>query len=335
MVTPRTRCLALIVLAMGGLSASARAAAFDAIYAFGDSLSDAGNIYTLSGGITPGSPYVNGEFSNGPVWIQDLATDLGLGPLSPSQLGGTDYAYGTAETGATPVHTANTFDLTGTGGQISQFQSAHPTADPNALYTIWIGSNDLLDILTSGGAPSQDDADVAAAVTNVDNAINALATAGAKNFLILTVPDLGLTPDAIAAGLAAQAGASALAMGFDGGLVASADALAGLDGLHLSVLNTYSLLDTIVGDPAGFGFTNVTQPCVTGESLNYTGGTACASTLAAQDQYLFWDDLHPTAAGHAIVAAAALEVMTPEPAYTSLLVVGLLGMGLVIRRWLA
>jgi hypothetical protein len=28
-------------------------------------------------------------------------------------------------------------------------------------------------------------------------------------------------------------------------------------------------------------------------------------------------------------------VMTPEPAYTSLLVVGLLGMGLVIRRWLA
>jgi len=332
MVTPRTRRLALIVLAMGGLSASARAAAFDAIYAFGDSLSDAGNIYTLSGGVSPGAPYVNGEFSNGPVWVQDLATDLGLGPLSPSLAGGTDYAYGTAETGATPVHTANTFDLTGAGGQISQFTSAHPTADPNALYTIWIGSNDLLDILTSGGSMLQDDEDVAAAVTNVDNAINALATDGAKNFLILTVPDLGLTPEAIADGSAAQAGASALAMGFNSGLVASADAIAGLGGLNLSILNTYSLLDTIVGDPAGFGFTNVTQPCVTGASPDYTGGTACASTLAEQDKYLFWDNLHPTAAGHAIVAAAALDLVTPEPAYVSLLVAGLLGMGLVIRR---
>jgi phospholipase/lecithinase/hemolysin len=331
MVTSRTRCLPLIVLAIGGLLPSARAASIDAIYAFGDSLSDVGNIYTLTGHTIPGAPYANGQFSNGPVWVQDLATDLGVGPLSPSLAGGTDYAYGGAETGTTPVHTANTFDLTGTGGQITQFQSAHATADPKALYTIWIGSNDLLDILT--GAPSSDyGADIADAVTNVDNAINALAADGAKNFLVVTVPDLGVTPEAIADGPAAQAGASALAMGFNNGLVSSADAIAGLDGLHLSILNTYSLLDAIVADPSGFDFTNVTQPCVTG-ATDYIGGTACASTLAAQDKYLFWDNLHPTAAGHAIVAAAALDaVTTPEPAYVSLLTLGLLGMGLVFRR---
>jgi outer membrane lipase/esterase len=80
-----------------------------------------------------------------------------------------------------------------------------------------------------------------------------------------------------------------------------------------------------------YGFTDVTHPCVTG-AIDYVGGTACSSSLAVQNQYLFWDDLHPTAAGHAIVADAALGVVTPEPAYVSLVAFGLLGMGLVFRR---
>jgi phospholipase/lecithinase/hemolysin len=330
MVISRTGNLALVVLTMGALSPFASAKTIDAIYAFGDSLSDVGNVYFESGNTTPGAPYVNGQFSNGPVWVQDLATGLGLAPLTASRLGGTDYAYGTAETGTTPVHTANSFDLTGAGAQISQFQTAHPVADPNALYTIWIGSNDLLDILT-GALPSQYAADIAAAVTNTDIAIGTLAAEGAKNFLLVTVPDLGKTPEAIAAGAAAQAGASALAAGFNGGLVSSADALASADNLSLSIVDTYSLLDDIVASPASNGFTNVTSPCLTG-AVNYVGGTACAATEAEQNKYLFWDNLHPTAAGHAIVANAALAVVSPEPAYVSLAALGLLGVGLVFRR---
>jgi phospholipase/lecithinase/hemolysin len=330
MVTSRTRNLALIALAIGGVLPSARASAIDAIYVFGDSLSDVGNVYAASGGVIPGAPYVNGQFSNGPVWVQDLASSLGLAPLSASLVGGTDYAYGGAETGTTPVHTGNSSDLTGPTGQVAQFQAANPTADPNALYTIWIGSNDLLDILT-GALPSQYGADIAAAVANVDSAIGSLAGDGAKNFLILTVPDLGATPDAIAGGPVVQFGASALAAQFDSALMSSVDAIASLDSLNLSTLDTYALLDEIVANPSSYGFTNVTSPCVTG-AIDYVGGTACASTLAAQNQYLFWDDLHPTAAGHAIVADAALAVLTPEPTYVSLVALGLLGMGLVFHR---
>lgn len=330
MVTSRTGNLALIAVAMGGLLSSARASTIDAIYSFGDSLSDVGNVYAASGGVIPGAPYVNGQFSNGPVWVQDLASALGVAPLSPSLLGGNDYAYGGAETGTTPVHAANASDLTGPAGQITQFQAAHPSADPNALYTIWIGSNDLLNILT--GAPSsQYGADITAAVGNVDSAIGSLAADGAKNFLILTVPDLGATPDAIAGGPGVQFGASALATAFNSALISGVDAIASLDSLNLSTLDTYSLLDAIVANPSSYGFTNVTSPCVTG-AIDYVGGTACASTLAAQNQYLFWDDLHPTEAGHAIVANAALAVVTPEPSYVSFVAVGLLAMGFVFRR---
>ncbi|HEV8059487.1 MAG TPA: hypothetical protein VGP68_06425, partial [Gemmataceae bacterium] len=66
MVTSPTRNLAWIALAIGGFLPSARASTIDAIYAFGDSLSDVGNVYAASGGVIPGAPYVNGQFSNGP-----------------------------------------------------------------------------------------------------------------------------------------------------------------------------------------------------------------------------------------------------------------------------
>jgi phospholipase/lecithinase/hemolysin len=309
----------------------------DALYAFGDSLSDVGNIFAATGGAEPGAPYANGQFSNGPVWVQDLAGDLGLAPLKPSLAGGTDYAYGGAQTGTTPFHTANSTDLTGAAGQLSQFEAAHTTADPNALYTIWIGSNDLRAIAGSNATSSQIAAGIGAAVVNIDSTIAALAGEGAKDFLILTVTDLGKTPEAIAAGPAAQAGASALAAAFDSTLVhgsgpiPSLAALAAADGLNLHVLDTYSLLDNVVENPGTYGFTNVTSPCLVG-AVNYAGGTPCAPTMAGQDQYLFWDDLHPTAAGHGAIAAAAFAAAVPEPGTLSLLGFGLAGLGLMRRR---
>jgi phospholipase/lecithinase/hemolysin len=302
-----------------------QAGSIDGIYAFGDSLSDVGNIYAATGGAAPAAPYANGQFTNGNVWVQDLASDLGIAPLKPSLLGGTDYAYGTAESGVTPFNTsaANT-DLIGATGQLAQFQATNVTADPNALYTIWIGSNDLSDILT-GQLPSQYGGDIGAVVGNIYSAVSTLAGMGARNFLILTVPDLGETPEVLAGGPAESAGASFLSASFDTALTNGIPGLAAADSVNISLLNTYALLDTIVANPASYGFSNVTQPCLTGE-VNYAGGTPCANP----SQYLFWDQLHPTAAGHEIVADEALALVTPEPTSISLIAVGLIG--LVIRR---
>ena len=91
-----------------------------------------------------------------PTGMCGLASEIGVAPLTPSLAGGTDYAYGGAETGVTSFNTAvPATDLLGSTGQIAQFQGTHPAADPNALYTIWIGSNDLSDILASAPTSAQ------------------------------------------------------------------------------------------------------------------------------------------------------------------------------------
>ncbi len=301
-----------------GLSSSAQADTFSGLYVFGDSLSDVGNAYHATG--LPAPPYSDGRFSNGNVWVQDLAPALGLPAPTASSLSsaGTDYAVGGAETG-----NANPGDLS---SQLTAFKTANPGgANPTGLYIIWIGSNDLNAILSSNPTPAVAAAEALAAVGNIDNAITTLAGDGAKDFLVLTVPDLGKTPAVTALGAAAETAASGLSLFFDQALVngygaagiPSLSGLAGLDGgLRMSVLDTYSLLDTVAASPAAFGLTNVTQPCLTGE-VDYAGGTPCANP----NSYLFWDQLHPTAAGQSIVAAAALQAV-PEPASLTMLFSG-------------
>jgi len=325
----------LLALAAGGFASLAQAGSIDAIEAFGDSLSDVGNIFNLTGGASPASPYVGGQFSNGNVWVQDLALDLGLSPLAPSRLGGTDYAYGSAQSGVTPFYsTPSLVDLTGTTGQIAQFAAANPGgADPNALYTIWIGANDL-NAIPAGTPGPEIGADIGAIVLNIDSAIGTLAGMGAKNFLVVDVPDLGKTPDAIATGPLGVAAASGVSAAFNNVLingstpVPSLAALAAGAGIDISLLDSYGLLDEITSDPAAYGLNDVTDPCLTGES-NFAGGTPCATP----DTYLFWDGDHPTAAGQALVAYSALEIVTPEPASFLLSGIGLGGLLLLRRRY--
>lgn len=297
-------------------SSSARAANLDALYVFGDSLSDAGNAYIGDGGTLPGPPYSNGRFSNGNVWVQDMATALGLPAAGvPSLAGGTDYAIGGATSGSGAANL---------GGELALYGASHPVSDPNGLYMIWIGANDLRAILSSGADSTTAANEAKTAVVNIDSAISALKATGAKNFIIMTVPDLGKTPAAIATGPAGVAAASALTAFFDQSLVASLPLVDA--GLNLQVLDTYSLIDGIAANPSAFGFTDVTDPCLTG-AVNYSGGTACANP----NQYLFWDAIHPTAAGHQLVADAALALV-PEPGSLTMMLGGVGMLAMVVAR---
>ncbi len=286
------------------------------MYVFGDSLSDVGNAYILSGGTTPASPpYSNGRFTNGNVWVQDLATQYNLPAVQASLNGGNDYAVGGATTSSTGVGNL--------GWQLNQFAAANQGgANPNGLYMIWIGSNDLDAILASNPPLTAQQAAAAAlqVVQNIDGAIQTLAGEGAKNFLLADVPDLGKTPDAIAAGAAGVAAASSLSSYFDTALDTSLAAFAVPGGPNITFMDTYQVLDNAVSNPGAYGLTNVTTPCLSENAQNQP--VVCANP----SQYLFWDGLHPTATGQQIVADVAYqtipEIAVPEPATWTLLLGG-------------
>jgi len=291
-------------------AATAATPPYSVIYAFGDSLSDAGNDYILTGGTTPVAPiYSDGRFTNGPVWVQDLAASLGEPAVTPSAAGGTDFAFGGAETGSTPLHTADLIDLP---SQLSQFAQADPTPQANALYTVSIGSNDVLDAIAGFAAdPATALADVGDAVANVGSFVGALAADGAHTILVMNTPDLGKVPAETSQGPNTARLATALASLFDNELNTTMAQLAAADHLTIRVLDAYSLLDQAIAHPQQYGLTDVTDPVWSGDYTNANSGTL-AATGTAQAGYLFWDSLHPTATSHAALAAAGVAALFPS-----------------------
>jgi phospholipase/lecithinase/hemolysin len=282
-------------------------AKYPAIYAFGDSLTDSGNVSLATAGIVPTAPYTDRSFSNGPVWVQDLAHDLGLPPLNPSLAGGTDFAFGGAKTGQTPNHALNPTDLT---SQYTQFLQQSPSPQPGALYAVWIGANDVLDIANDASlTPAQQQTDVQDAVNNEMAVIGGLVAHGAQNLLVLNVPDLGITPYEQARGAATAQTATSLSSQYNSELAAALQPLEASGALKIDLVDIFSVLDQAKANPTAHGFTNVTDPVWTGGLTDPNSGTLRASG-SAQNQYLYFDSLHPTAQAHSMLASGIAQSLT-------------------------
>src|SRR5262249_50511423 len=119
------RALLLGCLVLASAASPLRAGPYTQLLIFGDSLVDTGNVFVASRGTFPASPpYFNGRFSNGPVWVEALAPALGLPAPVPSLLGGTNNAWGGAETGLSGLSTRGTPNI---GTQITGYLATHPT----------------------------------------------------------------------------------------------------------------------------------------------------------------------------------------------------------------
>ena len=99
----------------------------------------------------------------------------------------------------------------------------------------------------------------------------------------------------------------------------------GGDPLKLFELDTYDKLTQIVTSPNHDGFKNVSDPCWTGNFFG-SGGTLCSRRRVVQNEYLFWDGLHPTAAAHRLTADLAYAIVAPEPSRWVMLFVGFAGL---------
>lgn len=279
--------------------------AYPVMYVFGGSLADTGNLFAADSGAAPTAPYFDGRFSNGPLWVEDYAHHFDIPAPTAALLGGTNFAYAGSLTGAA--------DLPPTGHDLPQQLAAFIQQNPNpmagALYVVGSGANDLTAILDTQASIPVLEAMVAESARADVAFIGNLAAHGAVNFLMSNVPDLGKTPIENVNGPQQAANASALTAYYNAVVAALVIPMASADHLNIDVIDTYSLVDQITADPAAYGFTNATDPVWTGNATNPSSGTLAAATLAGQDRYLFWDYLHPTEAGAALIAANAENIV--------------------------
>ncbi len=324
MISLRLCFLSLALVAVPRLPAQ-QAPVFTQIIVFGDSLSDDGNIRHRTDSKTRGTisypsgafNYSDGRFTNSSdtdpksltyagVWHEQLARTFLALPRASNSLdgGGLDYAFGGATTidgtsnrtvisNPTPFAGGNlSITVDNIGKQIDDYLASH-TADPNALYVVWGGGNDLFD-----NASAQS---VTATVGRVSGLVNRLATAGARNFLVPNVPPLGVVPH-YAGKEMEQASLNAASLDYRRQLSTAFDltiqtfAGQGVQ-LHVYPLDIWlNVVRTVIG-PGAFGFINVSD-------------SAQNKSAANPDQYLFWDDIHPTTAGHFQTAKEANRVLS-------------------------
>ncbi len=303
-------CLAMALAMPGRVAAQSR---FSGMVVFGTSLSDSGNAFALRGDqstppdftldplLVPTAPYAKGghHFSNGATWIEQFARSIGLGgsvrpafaTIDPTA---TNYAVG----GARAYEDGINVNLT---QQVSAFLQ-RGSARADALSVIEMGGNDIRNAFVVYAGGGDGGPILQAALGSIAVNIQRLYAAGARDFLVWAAPNVGLTPAIRALGPAAAGLATYLTQVFNGNLAGIVAQLsAGLPGSNFARLDAFALQNAIVAEPWAFSLSNVTTACVTPNVAPFTCHNA--------DEFLFWDGIHPTRAGHAILAQEAARVL--------------------------
>ena len=295
-------------------TAFAYAKDYTRIVVFGDSLSDTGNMAHLFqhkyGFDMPGpvADYTNGRFTSGfdtvpaaqkyfGVWVEQFAQSMPSRPKVVNSLdGGTNYAYGFACVG----NGTGTFNITDAdspsvevdnmGQQITSYLATKPKINNSTLFIIWGGANDIIH--------AKSGLDIVGYAMQETLDIQRLIEAGATQFLVVNLPPLGLIPRLNFSSETMEAGNGA-AMLFNSYLATGLSVLHDFyPNRHIAVyqLDVFTLFTQIAAAPSDFGLTNFTAPAQGNFAVN-------------PDTYLFWDDLHPTARAHAILADAAISLV--------------------------
>ena len=290
-------------LALAVLPAAAHDQPFSQTVFFGDSLTDAGYFRPL---LPPEVQAVTGQFTTNPglVWSQWLAEYYGT-QARPNGNGqtGDNHAAGGARVGV-DVNGALGFTPSLATQAAGYLADNGGRADPDALYTVWGGANDLFAVTSD---PANAQAIIGGAVTAQVGIIGSLQAAGARYVLVPNIPDLGVTPGFLAQGPGAAAQGTALATTYNEALFGALAA----NGLSVIPVDTFSFLQEVVANPALFGISNVTgtacMPQITAQSLT-CNPTSLVSPDAPQT-HLFADGVHPASGAHVALADLAIAAI--------------------------
>ncbi len=354
----------VLIAALVAASSPALAGTYSGVYVFGDSLSDRGNLAETgflqksAGQVVvqnyPNPPSNHDSFTNGPVAVQVLANSYGLNADpsvfvtgfkdvnnlfgGASYVPGTNYAVAGATAAAAPpaggVPGANLPQQIGAYGAFSAGK-----ADPSALYVLFAGGNDVRNAaLTANNTTGP--VNVTAGVTAEVNGLQTLEAEGAKNFLVVNVPDVGNIPEFQTFNPTKAAAATAYSQSYDAQLLAGVSGAAKPAGTTIVQFDLYAYANQIqAAAKAGLlPITDTTDYCYTTTPLSAATTAACGPGGANIGSLYFWDPIHPTGYvqglwGQAFAEAlAGTPITVPVPAPAGAALAGLLAMAWYRRR---
>jgi outer membrane lipase/esterase len=309
------------------LASTAQAIPFNQIgniYFFGDSLTDSG-FNDLWPGLPAGKAPTFTTFG-GYIWSQYVARDIKgiLLPIYPGPAPADVITNNICPTCSPGFYsgTLNGFDYASAGSttnsigfqetwapslftQVTNFLNSNPVIQPNDIFFIWEGANDLLAELGPTTTQLQLLTAANTATDNIVTNVARLSGRGAKRFVIISLPNIGSSP------LIASFGSEELVQDiknlsftFDSMLNQKLGALLAKTNIKVRYINVYKLLDNVIlaanaGKPyyvAGqpFLFTNTTTPvCSTLSAIS------CPETSQG---HVFADALHPTDMAHRLIS---------------------------------
>jgi len=260
----------------------------------------------------------------------------------------------------TPDAIPDTYTLPGVSTQINHFMSmGQPLTSKDAVF-IFAGANDYL-LFNNATSPIgeivqflegpvgdriPDDFGTTVGKQQVDN-IQTLIDNGATNIVVLNLPDIAITPAAVAGNFDDLTMDPATYVDqFNTGL---RDGIAELDlsGVNLALADIYSLLNEMISDPSAFGFDPTLLYNEEGDYdpmhafLNETGEY---NPLATEEDYeeafirwVFWGHVHPSQGGHQAIGDHLFDnidefIVVPEPRFYAIGMSGIIALLIGLRR---
>jgi outer membrane lipase/esterase len=293
--------VALTLAACGGGSGQVEPFEPTRILAMGDQTSRLeadGRKYTVNALVEGGTAL---DCETHPLWVQIVAEVFDLAfPQCPGE--------NTAPTGVMlATNGAKAADIQ------AQVDAVAASFTEDDLVTMLVGANDIIELYAQFPTRSEDDigAELRARGRTWGAQINRVAQAGPA-VLVVTVPDVGKTPFALAEE-SANAGRAAL-------LTRLTDQYNA--GMRLEIINDGRMIGLAFGDlevqnivrfPGAFGFSNVTEAACLASAPLPNCTTATLVTDADAINWLWADDRHLSPGGHNRLGAIAASRATNNP----------------------
>lgn len=302
---------------------------YSGVYVFGDSLVDPGNALRAAEFVDdiPFVPlpkdapaaekgYFEGRFTDGYNFADLISNKLLLKPTATTYPYGFEVPLFGAPVPFVDRPQGNNLSFAYGGGQALQTSELvpdldaqldayrnYPAADPNAIYLVTIGGNDVRRLVPRRHDPIIDERAserLSLVAAEIAEEVGQLFTFGARHVLVTGIPDIGLLP--LYTGSRNEAERRSLASHYsetlDGLVTTALESLALPADAQLYSFNLLNFSDAIFANPDAYRLTNLTDA----RTLLQRGALDPIGS-----GFLFFDEIHPSAQAHALLAAEMLD----------------------------